>query len=342
VSHVFRIFSLGAALAIAACSAPTSSSAIPAPDTAPSNGRGADCLSVIHRDRTPSRRHRVHNAATPNYVYVTEAYRNTNGSNTYRMEIYPAGVSNPSPIGSQCFNDPPQGVATDETGLVYVVILNQGDVNGRVDIFSDGGTSLVGTLGSSSGITNPENVAVDNNDNLYVTTAYDEILAFHHNQTTPFCTLTINIPGLTQSVAIDAAGDAFTTITAETTKGLGVKVGEFPGGCSGTQTMVTTPLTSGSEKAGIAFDASGDLVLANGTAVDFYTYSSSGGWQNVKTLEYSDPVGQLTAGPAGELYIPLRNSNPGDSSVVVIPNSPQAPYSITNDTEGTVSAAGGV
>jgi hypothetical protein len=245
------------------------------------------------------------------------------------MEIYPAGVSNPSPIGSQCFEEPATQVATDQTGQVYVVIPSQNNTDGRVDIFSDGGSSLVGTLGSSSGITKPQAVTVDNNDNLYVAdSSQNHIYVFRHNATTPFCTLasTINIP---VGVATDASDNVYVRLFAT-----GTFFGEFSSGCpQGGPTLL--PFISFNPAGAIAVDPAGELVFGSGDYLEFYARSGSG-WYNSKSLLYSTNVTGVTTGPAGELYVAHG------SAVTVIPNALELPYDITSGVENAAAAAGGV
>jgi hypothetical protein len=125
------------------------------------------------------------------------------------------------------------------------------------------------------------------------------------------------------------------------------EVGEFAGGCSGSGSgsMILLPFQPPS--LGITVDPTGDVVVGGVSTLDFYAYSSSRGWYITKRIQYAAGIypGLLTTAVNGNIYVPLHQGGiycPQNSSVQVLPNSVQAPYSITNGVECATGAAGGI
>src|SRR6185312_16548213 len=110
----------------------------PAPSTAPSFS-----VNRVHK--------RVHNAAVPRYVYVTDR---GNG----QLLVYPYGVSNPAPIRSIPL-DSPLGVAVDPTGSVYVAQWAES----QISVFNDGATAQTGTI--TADVDRPTSITADSSGN---------------------------------------------------------------------------------------------------------------------------------------------------------------------------------
>ena len=326
-----KLIVLTATVAMTGCSTGAFSNTQPSAiaQTAPTrHSQPTQCGTGFRGARRTIYRARVQRATAPNYVYVTEG-------NVNQMVVYPAGLSNPSPIGYQCFGISPFGVTTDHEGQVYVSIANEGE--GQVEIFSDGGGTLIGTLGASNGLKVPDGLTVDSNDNLYVADGGNGyVLVFHHNAKTSFCTLTPGNNYPPMAVATDASDNVYVKLG---NGDLGSKYGEFSSGCPQSN-AVLLPFSCGYPEGGITVDSAGEVAFGCGDDVEFYAHSGSS-WQKSKTLQYTEPVALLTTGPAGELYVPLADGA-ANSSVNVIPNSAQAPYSITNGVEYAAGAAGGI
>lgn len=281
------------ALSLAACSS-NAGSLIPQKMAQP---------SVVQRS--------LRRALQSKYVYVTDAVKQA-------LIVYPAGTANPAPIRTVPLGDTPEGVAVDSTGKVYVALFN----TSTVDVFSSGAGSPTPLRTVTNDINRPDGVAIDENDDLYVSS---------HCQSACQGTYVAEFPAGSGKLSARIYAPPTTGI-----EGIAVRNGmlfmDVYNSVGGTVVQYKDGQPTGlyvppvASCAGIALDDNGNLFAASaGTLTE---YASPDYTNNVLNFAYpSEAIRLIGRGSDGSIYVPLYGDSP---KVVVWQNGQQLPYTITN------------
>jgi hypothetical protein len=205
-------------------------------------------------------------------VYVSDYSGN-------RIEIYPQGVTNPSPIGEITDGiSAPLGNFVDDKGTLYVA--NSGD--GTVTEYTKGSTSPSVTL--SDGISGPISVAADRQGNVAVGEfAAGTILEFAAGRSSP--TVTITLLTYPEGLAFDRSGHLYAAWNVNTGSAL---VGHLSRCERMSAVCVDRGITEG-ESGGLALDKHGDAILGDQSnqVVNIYSPNASSPSRTISVTAHS-------------------------------------------------------
>jgi DNA-binding beta-propeller fold protein YncE len=179
------------------------------------------------------------------------------------IEIYPAGVDNPAPVGQITQGlDGPLGTFVDKQGTLYVA----NSLNNTITEYPAGSTSPSVTLSNS--INGPISVAVDSKGTVAVGEfSSGEILEFPKGASSPTITIQLSLP---EALAYNKNGWLF---AAWNVNGGSKLVGHVakcrPGGYN---LCIDQGITEG-ERGGLAIDKAGDEILGDQTNEQINVYS---------------------------------------------------------------------
>lgn len=152
-------------------------------------------------------------------VYVSDVIGNY-------INIYPADVNNPAPVGSITGLGAPDGLALDAAGNLYVALA----MGGGVEVFPPGSTT---PSFKYSNIEDPVSVVVDSNNVVYIgigDNGGDHVVEFNVGSNTPLRTISYSAlgGGAPYGLKIDANDNLFVST------GLGAVYEYAPGATTGT------------------------------------------------------------------------------------------------------------
>jgi hypothetical protein len=331
-----------AAALLAGCSVDQSQSALPLSAASQRSSTGLG----IARDA----KRRREREATAGYVYVS----NRTAQGASELQVYLAGVQNPSPIKTLTSGlREVGGIDVDPSGNVYVANGSAGNVLE----FSPGGASLVQTYSES--LVHPTDVTIANGT-LYVADQgnaangyLQQTIEFPIGSSTPSEGIAGvgNYPVLNEGVAVDpqaspgpfwGSASSLTAVPPD-------------GGCSGSTDLIAinvlptlwadVPLSNNQQAWGLAFSSSGTLYASDFCNNDVPIYAGSGvTWTYMGKVSgtFLDPL-FLTIND-GFLAIPsassLLSAAPGYATIIDL-QSILPTVTITNGLEHPVGAAVG-
>jgi sugar lactone lactonase YvrE len=244
--------------------------------------------------------------------------------------VFPAseGAGNAPPIATISLDGEPQGLWTDQKGVLYAV------VGESVEEFKPGATTPFIRL--SNGIEDPIGVAVDEQRTVYVSdeeTTHLAILEYPHGATSPARTILLTVPktifSFAGGLAFDPKGNLYATVFF-----YNVPPAHVYRIKRGTSKAVDLKLDDVATEAGLAADAAGNIYVGNEEGgIDVFAPGKTGPSRTIS-------VG--TEGPSlfavsrnGELYVPyqfhetntlLEYAAGGDESVNTLSGSFEQPF----------------
>ncbi|HZV76182.1 MAG TPA: hypothetical protein VFF63_00330 [Candidatus Babeliales bacterium] len=224
----------------------------------------------------PSAKSRAHRNSAGGYVYVS----NWTQAGSPELLVYRADTQDPSPIRTvtQGLVDV-AGVAVDSSGDVYVA----NGSGGNVLEFSPGGASLVQTY--SQDLYHPIGVTIAGST-LYVADL-GQVLEYSIGNGNPTNGIAgIGAPGQSnEGIAVNPLGNSGTFFASASTlsnippSGICSTSGAYTVAEDVMPTLwLVVPLTNNEQASGIAFDAEGNLYVADPCANKIAVYSDSAGW----------------------------------------------------------------
>ncbi|MCD5351380.1 fibronectin type III domain-containing protein [Kineosporia mesophila] len=246
----------------------------------------------------------------------------------------------PSGLATLATFSAPEGVAVDSTGNVYISAPTTNrvlkvDTSGQIGVFAGTGSTVssggLATPGSATAtaIAGPTALAMDADDNLYITDVNSGVY-----KVTPSGTLSIVTSGvgLGTGLAVDPTGNVYVAYHSQDivdeVSPAGVVTTVVGSGQSGSSLPASGPATSADLDGpyGVALDASGNLYV-----------SQDGGNNGVTALYRVDPAHHLSViagtGTAGSPTLggPAISSDLGEPTGVVIDSSGQLIFADANE-----------
>lgn len=247
---------------------------------------GVPFSPAMHRAGAPAS---VHPAYSTKGSLVFESDQTEATVNIYKTRKLP---TNPAPIASIAVSHGcPYGVVADKSGTIYVADNCSGN---DVEEFPKGSTTLKTSI--TSGISNPLGLAMDKNQNLYVSNYPAAITVYAYGTTTPKETITGGGMADPFGLALDSSGNLYIADFGA------LKVFEVK---AGTTTVTDLGLTGLMEPLGVAVDQSQGLLWVtdgSGNKINVYKLGSTSPIQSIPGTGFPYAIGlQLRGEPEREV-----------------------------------------
>lgn len=254
-------------------------------------------------------------------VFVSEA-----GANT--VAIYPAGVANPSQIGTITSGlAGPLGTAVDDKGTLYVT----NSSNNTITEYPKGATSPSVTI--SNGLSFPGAVAVSNNGTIAVSEfPSGTIVEYKPGATSP--AMSMSLLTYPEGLAWDSKGNLYAAWNVNNGGGLTGHVSK----CAHLQAVcLDQGITGAGQTGGITLDSKGDIVLADQTnsVINVYGPGQTSPLRTINTAGH-DPAKLALNASETRLYV----ADIADSMIVTYAYPSGKPgFTITNGLSGATGVS---
>jgi Beta-propeller repeat/NHL repeat len=242
----------------------------------------------------------------------------------------------------------PTAIALDTNGKAFVAnsFLNIGNPSGSVTVYPAGGYGVAGVpsatiTGSNTGLMSPTGIAVDSNDNIYVSNESPSSVsngsitvytAGSNGNVTPSATIVAANTGSgtfdPMGIALDPSGNIYVPSVAAVGHSISYAVDVLPSGSNGTVTpssVIVGLQTQLEQPSGIALDSQRNIYVTNRAtnSVTVFAAGSSGNVAPTSVISGSNtgltsPIG-VGVDSSGNIYVVnSANTGGGDAGSVTV------------------------